>query len=81
VVGTEGLTASIAVELIAAGTEHLAASWIGTGVHFEECIAAVIVVFDRKALKQGVAGGAGGGVELLSHIEMMTYLRRHVERK
>ena len=65
VVGTERLAASIAVELIAAGTEHGAAS--RAEVHFQEGIAAVFVVFDRKTFKERVAGGAGGGVELLSH--------------
>jgi hypothetical protein len=39
------------VELIAAGTEHLAADRIGAGVHFQEDIAAVFVVFDRKTFK------------------------------
>ena len=65
VVGAERLAASIAVELIAAGTEHRAAS--GAGVDFQEGIAAVLVVFDRKTFKECVAGGAGSGGELLSH--------------
>ena len=65
VVGAERLAASIAVELIAAGTEHRAAS--RAGMHFQEGIAAVFVVFDRKAFKERVAGGARGGCEGLFH--------------
>jgi hypothetical protein len=65
VVGAERLAASIAVELIAAGTEHRSAS--RTGVDFQEGIAAVFVVLDRKTLKERVADGAGSGGELLSH--------------
>jgi hypothetical protein len=65
VVGAESLAASIAVELIAAGTEHLAAS--RAGVNFQEGLAAVFVVFDRKTFEERVAGGAGGGGEGLFH--------------
>jgi hypothetical protein len=65
VVDAERLAASIAVELIAAGTEQFFAS--RTGVDFQEDIAAVFVVFDRKTFKERVTGGAGGGIELLSH--------------
>jgi hypothetical protein len=67
VIGTEKLTAAVAVELVAAGAEHLAAGGIGTRTNLEECIAAVFVVFDRKALEKRVAGGAGSGGESVSH--------------
>jgi hypothetical protein len=36
-------------------------------MHFQEGIAAVFVVFDRKAFKERVAGGARGGCEGLFH--------------
>jgi hypothetical protein len=72
VVGAERLAASIAVELIAAGTEHRAAS--GAGMDFQEGIAAVFVVFDRKTFKTRIAGGAGGGVESLSHVDKYALL-------
>ena len=65
-VDAERLAASIAMELIAARTEHLAASC--AGVHFEKDVPAVFVVFDRGACKERVAGRAGSGVELLSHV-------------
>ena len=58
-IGAEKLTASIAAELVAAGAEHLAACGIGTRADFQKGIAAVFVVFDRKALEQRVASGAG----------------------
>jgi hypothetical protein len=64
-VDAERLAASIAVELIAAGTEHRAAS--RAGVDFEEDVPTVFVGFDRKAFKERVTGRAGGGVELGSH--------------
>ena len=69
VVSTEDFPASIAVELIAAGAEQFFANGIGAGVDFQEGIAAVFVVLDRKTFKERVAGGAGGGVELLSHVD------------
>ena len=69
VIGAERLAASVAVELIAAGAEQLAADRIGAGADFQEEIAAVFVVLDRKTFKERVAGGAGGGVELLSHVD------------
>jgi hypothetical protein len=53
------------MELIAAGTEHLAAS--RAGVHFEKDVTAVFVVFDGETFEVRVAGGAGDRVELLSH--------------
>jgi hypothetical protein len=70
VVGAERLAASIAVELIAAGAEHGAAS--RTGVHFQEGIAPVFVVFDRKTFKERVAGKARGGVKSLSHKDIIS---------
>jgi hypothetical protein len=51
VIDTECLAASVAVELVAAGAEHLAACGIRTRADFEEGIAAVFVVFDWKALE------------------------------
>ena len=65
VVDAKRLAASVAMELIAAGTEHLAAR--RAGVHFEKDVPTVLVVFDREAFEKRVASGAGGGVELLSH--------------
>ena len=65
-VDAERLAAAIAMELIAAGTEHLAAS--RAEVHFEEDVTAVFVVFDWEAFEEPVAGRAGGGVELLCHV-------------
>jgi hypothetical protein len=65
VIGAERAAASIAVELIAAGTEHRAAS--GAGVDFQENIAAVFVALDRKTFKERIAGWAGGGHEGVSH--------------
>ena len=69
VVDAERLAASVAVELIAAGTEHLAASRAGTD--FEKDVPAVFVVLDREAFEERVAGGAGGGIELLYHDHIM----------
>ena len=68
-IAAERLAASVAMELIAAGTKHLAASraW----VHFEEDVTAVFVVFDGEMFEVRVAGRAGGRVELLSHDNSM----------
>jgi hypothetical protein len=63
VVGAERLAASIAVELVAAGAEHLAADGARARTHFEEGIAAIFVVLDQKAFEKRVASGAGGGSE------------------
>jgi hypothetical protein len=65
VVDAERLAASVAMELIAAGAEHLTASC--AGVDFQEDVPTVFVVFDWKAFKERVAGRARSGVELLSH--------------
>ena len=54
-IGAERLAATVAVELVATGAEHLAACGIGAGANFQEGIAAVFVVFDRKALEKGIA--------------------------
>lgn len=62
-IGAEGLAASIAMELIAAGAEHRAAISVGAEVDFQEDVPAVFVIFDGEAIKEGVAGGTGGGVE------------------
>ena len=59
-ISAEDLAASIAVELIAAGAEKLAADRVGAGTDSQHCEAALFVVFDREALKQRVAVGAGG---------------------
>jgi hypothetical protein len=67
VIGTERLTASVTVELVATGTEHFAACGIRTRADFEQCVAAVFVVIDREALEQGIAGGAGSRGEFRSH--------------
>jgi hypothetical protein len=55
------------VELIAAGTEQLAAGGIGAGADFQDGASGVSVVFDGKAVEDRFAGGAGGGGELRSH--------------
>jgi len=67
VIRTKRLATSVAMELIAAGAEELAAGGVRTGADFEEGVAAIFVVFDRKTFKECVAGGAGSGGELLSH--------------
>ena len=67
-VGTECLAASVAVKLVAAGAEHLSASGIRARADFEECVAAVFVVLDRKALEKRVASGAGSGSEFRFHV-------------
>jgi hypothetical protein len=66
VIDAERLAASIAVELIAAGAEQRTASC--ARAHFQEDVPAIFVVFDREAFEECVAGGAGGGSELLSHV-------------
>ena len=67
VIGAEGFTTTVAVELRAAGTEKLAAGVLSAGVNFEECVATIFVVLDRKALENRVASGAGSGSELRFH--------------
>jgi len=42
------------MELIAAGAEHLAAFGVCARADFEECVAAIFVVFDRKALENPI---------------------------
>ena len=71
VVGAECLATSVAMELIAAGAEHLAAGAVRTRADFKKGLAAVFVVFDRKALEERVAGGTGGGGELVFHVTML----------
>jgi hypothetical protein len=66
-IGAEGLPASIAVELFAAGAKKLAAVSVGARVDFEHGIRAVFVVLDRDAVVVGAAVGAGGGSEWRSH--------------
>jgi hypothetical protein len=78
-IGAEAFTTSIAVELIAAGTEHGAAP--RAGMDFQEDVASILVVFDREALKERVAGGAGGGIELLSHESILCLSVRFVKHK
>src|ERR1017187_10217459 len=79
VVDAERLAASVAMELIAAGAEHLAAS--RAGVHFEKDVSAVFVVFDREAFEKRVASGAGSEVELCPHISMVCLSKRFVKHK
>lgn len=68
-IGAEGLTAAVAMELVATRAEELVAVSLGTGPNFEEgASVALIVIFDRKAVEEGVAIGAGGGSESLFHI-------------
>ena len=67
VVDAERLATSVAIELIAAGAEELAAGGVRTGADFEEGVATVLVVFDRKALEERVAGGAGSRGEVHNH--------------
>ena len=69
VLEAEGLAAPVAMELRASGAEHGAAS--GAGLDRQADVRAVLVGFDRQALEQRIAGGAGGGVELLSHKNIM----------
>jgi len=60
VVRAEPLATAVAVELIAAGAEHLAAFGISARADFEDCVAAIFfVVLDRKTFEKRVAGGAG----------------------
>ncbi len=68
VVGAERLAASIAMELVAAGTEHLAAGGVRAKADFEECATAIFVILNRKALEKCVASGAGDRVESTFHI-------------
>lgn len=68
-IDAECFAASIAVELIAARTEHGAAP--RAGVHFEKHVAAVFVVFDWKTFKQRVATEAGTGCKLHAHKDIM----------
>ena len=67
VIAAERLATSVAMELIAAGAEELAAGGVRTRADFEKCVAAVFVVFDRKALEKRLARGAGCGIELPRH--------------
>ena len=80
-VDAERLATSVAMELIAAGAEHLAAGAVRTRADFEEGVAAVFVVFDRKALEQRLAVGAGSGGKLLSHEHIIAKQRCIVKRK
>jgi hypothetical protein len=70
-VGAESLAASVAVKLVAAGAQHLAAGGIHARADFEERVSTVFVVLNRKALENRVARGAGGGSELRFHISIM----------
>ena len=73
-IGAEKLAASVAVKLIAAGAEHLAACGIGTRTDFEEGVSAVFVVFDREPVEQRVARWAGSGGEFRFHEIIMLEL-------
>ena len=76
VVGAERLTASIAVELIATSAEHRAAS--GTGVGFQEDVAAVFVVFDWQAVEERIAGGTGRRVVLFFSCDLVCLTEKHI---
>jgi hypothetical protein len=80
VVGAERVAASVAVELVAAGTQQFAADGIGAGVDFQECVPAVFVVLDRKALEESIAGGAGDRSESVLHRFIIAILRKIVKR-
>ena len=67
VIRTKRLATSVAMELIAAGAEELAAGGVRTRADFEEGVAAVFVVLDRKPFEKRVAGGARGRCESASH--------------
>jgi hypothetical protein len=67
------------MELVAAGAKHLAAIGIRARADFEECVAAVFVVLDRKALEKRVASGTGGGSELRCHESIIAILRKIVK--
>jgi hypothetical protein len=85
VIGAEGFAASITVELIAAGAEHLAAGRIGAGVDFQDGVSSILVAFHREAFKEGVAGGAGCGGKsrfhtfhyMLNPLSIARYLLRY----
>jgi hypothetical protein len=70
-IGAEGLAAPVAVELIAARAEELAAVGVGAWVDFEHGIRAVFVVLDRNAVVVGIAGGAGGRGKLWFHNDIL----------
>jgi hypothetical protein len=55
------------MELVAAGAQHFATGGVSARADFEEGVAAVFVVLDRKTLEKCVAGGARGRSELLFH--------------
>jgi hypothetical protein len=71
VVGAERLAASVAVKLVAAGTQQLTAAGVSARTDFEEGVAAVFVVLDRQTLEEGVAGGAGSGDIMLFHNDII----------
>ena len=61
----EGIAATIALELIAAGAEERSTFCAGCG--FEEDVSAFFVIFNGGAVKGGFTVGAGRGIEVLSH--------------
>jgi hypothetical protein len=63
VVGAERVTAAVAVELIAARAQQGSARRMSAGLHRDQGISAVFVALNWNAVKEGVAGGAGGGSE------------------
>src|ERR1700691_6018357 len=66
-IGAERLATTVAMELVAAGAQHFAAGSVRARVDFEEGLAAVLFVLDRKTLEKCVAGGAGSGSKSVSH--------------
>jgi hypothetical protein len=61
------LAASIAVKLVAAGAQHLAADRIGARGDFQEGVSDILVVLDREALEKCIAVGAESRGECRSH--------------
>jgi hypothetical protein len=56
------------MKLRAARAEKRAAA--RAGPLLQKYVGTKLVVFNRQALKEGVASGTGGGVECLSHIDL-----------
>ena len=79
VVRAKRLPASVAVELIAAGTQQFSAGGISARVDFEEGVAAVFVVLNGKTLEQRIASGTRSGSESWSHVFIMHDPLKHVK--
>lgn len=67
VVYAEGVSAAVAMELVAAGAEKLTTG--GAGMQFEDRVAgAVFIVVERQAVEISIAVGASFGCEVPSHV-------------